>query len=99
MGRRLGQLGFLTLLLAGLGCQTSKTSVMQPKPTPPDPLLISKKPVEGRSRGGDPLLTYEPSAPREPVASRDQSRNKPISLGYRPSDESGVNIGRPTTTP
>src|SRR5262249_28397490 len=96
MGRRLRRLALLTLL-GVLGCQ-HKTSMLQPKATPPDPLLISKKPVDGRPHRGHPLTPTEPRAPGEPVA-----QNKPtarsVDLGYRSPDNTSASIGRPQIVP
>jgi hypothetical protein len=47
MWRCIRQLGLTALVLGGLGCQNPKMATNNKQP--PDPLLISKKPVEGRS--------------------------------------------------
>ena len=100
MWRGLRHCGWTALILGALGCQHSKTAVNTKQA--PDPLLISKKPVEGRA------ATYEASAARDPQppapprdASADKSSaTKPLRpTGYRPSDDPGVSIGKPRWLP
>jgi hypothetical protein len=74
----------LALILGGLGCQTNKSAVSTKQP--PDPLLISKKPVEGRP------TSYEPTA----VAREAQ----PISTQpVRLVEGTGVSLGKPRWLP
>jgi hypothetical protein len=53
MGRNLWRLGLAVVLFGSVATGCHRQAV-QTKPPPPDPLLISKKPIEGN-----------PSAPRE----------------------------------
>jgi hypothetical protein len=72
-----------------LGCESSRTSHY-----PPDPLLVSKKPVESRSAPapGTLLAVHEPRAPESlftTVAARDAEREPtvPTSLRREPDEE------------
>jgi hypothetical protein len=49
------------MILGGLGCQNSKPLVNNKQP--PDPLLISKKPVEGKPTAYTPSATPEQAVP------------------------------------
>ena len=64
MVRAIWRLG-LTTALAGslLGC--SHNMMAQRKPPPPDPLLVTRKPIEGKPRPADADLTarVQPPAP------------------------------------
>jgi hypothetical protein len=51
MGRRLRRLGLMVLLLGGVALGCTKAAVQHKEP--PDPLLVTKKPVEGRPRPAD----------------------------------------------
>jgi hypothetical protein len=66
MARKLRHISWLTLLFGGaiLGC--TKTAVQQK--TVPDPLLVTKPPVEGRSHAAQssPINRSEPS-PKPPA--------------------------------
>jgi len=66
MRRTVGRVGLLTLLLTGLTLGCHKPMV-QHKP-PPDPLLISKKPIEGKPEVGEPVqaVRIEPLPPPLP---------------------------------
>jgi hypothetical protein len=63
MGRKLRHIGLMTLILgvATLGCTRSAVQHKEP----PDPLLVTKKPVEGRPRSADGLPAHD--APRPPA--------------------------------
>ena len=98
MRRRLRWLTCLAGLLGAVGCQ-HKTSMTQPKAQPPDPLLISKKPVDGRPNGAYATVAREPSAPRETVVQQEQTISRPIRMSFRPPDDTGVTIDRPRTLP
>jgi hypothetical protein len=65
MGRKLGPVGLRTVLLLGaiVGCHKS---VVQHK-DPPDPLLITKKPVEGRPRSFESTATAQGETPAPPL--------------------------------
>ncbi len=67
MRTMLGRMGLLALVFGAmiLGCHKS---AVQQKP-PSDPLLISRKPIEGKDTPGDPLLVpridpLQPPLPR-----------------------------------
>jgi hypothetical protein len=93
MWRWIRQLGLTALIVGGLGCQHPKAAVNTK--TPPDPLLISKKPVEGRptalssatSTGRDP----------QPAATQQPSTGRPIPAGYRSPED--ASIGKPRWLP
>ncbi len=65
----LGRTGLLALLIGGvvLGCH--KNMVQQKQP--PDPLLISKKPIEGKATPGDPVLFPRIDPQQPPMPRRD----------------------------
>jgi hypothetical protein len=67
MKKTLWRIAALTLLLGAVTFGCSKPLVQQQK-TPPDPLLISKKPIEGKPAGGDPSLAtrIDPQPPPLP---------------------------------
>jgi hypothetical protein len=69
MHRTLLRAVLLSLLLGGvvLGCH--KPMVQQK--VPPDPLLISKKPIEGRSQLGEPVLSTRIDPQPPPVPRRE----------------------------
>ena len=60
MWRTLWRIGLAVVVLGGAGVGCQRQSV-RTKPPPPDPLLISKKPVEGR-----PAAATEATARVEP---------------------------------
>jgi len=66
MGRKLQHLGRATLLIGGalLGCHKSAIQHKEP----PDPLLVTKPPVEGRphTAKSSPLTGNEPTPPMPP---------------------------------
>jgi hypothetical protein len=67
MRRTLLNVGLISLILgAAVGCNKQ---VVREK-TPPDPLLVSKKPVEGKPHEGEPVHTarLDPPAPPQPAA-------------------------------
>jgi hypothetical protein len=76
-----------TLLLGGatFGCHRS---AVQPK-QPPDPLLMTKKPVEGRLRGNGPgasaraEMIPSPVPVRDPVTAAPGQPASPVQLGLR----------------
>ena len=55
MRTMLGRTCLLALLLGGIVLGCHKQMVQQKQPA--DPLLMSKKPIEGREMPGDPVLT------------------------------------------
>ena len=69
MRRTIGGVGVLTLLLTGftLGCHKP---MVQHKP-PPDPLLISKKPIEGKPEVGEPVRAARLDPLPPPLPRRD----------------------------
>jgi hypothetical protein len=91
MGRRLWRTVLCALVLGGatFGCHRSAVQNKQP----PDPLLMTKKPVEGRLRGNEPGMTARAEMIPSPVPARDPaaaaSPVQPVSpvqlgLGGRP---------------
>jgi hypothetical protein len=67
----------LLLLLGGIVMGCHKSMVQQK--VPPDPLLISKKPIEGKSEQGEPFLATRidpqpPPLPRREVPPPDPTR-------------------------
>jgi len=60
----------LSLLLGGIVLGCHKPMVQQK--VPPDPLLISKKPIEGRSQLGEPVLSTRIDPQPPPVPRRDR---------------------------
>jgi hypothetical protein len=102
MWRRIWQIGQMALLFAGLGCQHSKTATT-PKP-PPDPLLMSKKPIEGRSTAYETTTTswrqpQPPDAPVRETVVQQPNLGRPVPVGYRPVDEAGAGISKPRSLP
>ena len=101
MWRSIRQYSLMTLILVGLGCQHPKgmTNTKQP----PDPLLISKKPVEGKPTSYEPRTMWrEPQAPESPareavVLQAPTGRAEPV--GYRSAEQGGVSIGKPRWLP
>lgn len=77
----LGRSGLLALLIGGIVLGCHKPMVQQKQP--PDPLLISKKPIEGKETPGDPVLVpridpQQPPLPRhEPGASPEWTASNP----------------------
>lgn len=57
-------MGFLLISSFTLGCHRAAIQQKQP----PDPLLVSKKPIEGKSVSANPTPTSDPTARRSPVA-------------------------------
>ena len=89
MGRRLGRIGLLAVILGGMALGCTKAAVQHKEP--PDPLLVTKKPVEGRPRraDADPAFDAPPPPPppdREPNSlQRSQRRHSaPPRGGYGP---------------
>jgi hypothetical protein len=68
MRRKLSLLWVPALLAVGVasGCGTMNRQTARTKP-PPDPLLLSKKPVEGKPASADPLLLSQHEAPPPPM--------------------------------
>jgi hypothetical protein len=66
MRRTVGRVGLLTLLLTGLTLGCHKPMVQHK--APPDPLLISKKPIEGKPELAEPVqaVRIEPLPPALP---------------------------------
>jgi hypothetical protein len=58
MGRRLWRFGLMTLLLSSLALGCTKAAVQHKEP--PDPLLVTKKPVEGRPARLESEPAYDP---------------------------------------
>jgi len=67
---RLLATAFLAAACVAFGCKTSKPAVQQK--TPPDPLVSSKKPLEGRPQDDlpTPLARIDPQPPPPPVRER-----------------------------
>jgi hypothetical protein len=90
MGRPLWQIGLSVLLLgATLGCTRS---AVQQKP-PPDPLLVTKKPVEGKptSFKSEAAVRIDPPPPPYPAR---QYANGDMPAPVRP-----VQVGEPESPP
>jgi hypothetical protein len=86
MGRSVWQIGVCVLLVgAAAGCTHS---AVQQK-TPPDPLLVTKKPVEGKPTSGKPEMTarFDPLPP--PYPGREYANGEPPAL-VRPAQLSGL---------
>ena len=89
MRRKLGQVGLATLLLTTLTLGCNKSAVRQKEP-PPDPLLVTKKPVEGKPTPEEApaLARAEPIPPAPPapdislVRQRQASPSRPVQLGF-----------------
>ena len=86
MWRKIWQLTVMALIVGGLGC--------------PDPLLISKKPVEGKPTSYEPAAVtwHEPKPPAEPTRNdvvQQPYTGRPVPVGYLPADDNGVSIGKP----
>jgi hypothetical protein len=74
MGRKLRQAGLMTLVLVfAVGC--TKPAVQHKEA--PDPLLISKKPVEGRQRSPEAVTTALNEPPPPPLPGREPA---PVSV-------------------
>jgi hypothetical protein len=69
MGSKLGGLGLITLLVLGLELGCHKSAVQHKEP--PDPLLVTKKPVEGRPRPAEGADTVYREPPPPPIPSRE----------------------------
>src|SRR4051812_9345664 len=103
MWRRIRLFGVMALMAGGIGCQHHKTAVNGTK-QPPDPLLISKKPVEGKPTSYEPAtVTWrEPKPPGEPgrdAVAQQPYTTRPVPVGYRPADDNGAAIGKPRWLP
>ncbi len=64
MRRRLRRWGLMTLLLGGMTLGCTRAAVQHKEP--PDPLLVTKKPVEGRPRRADADLAPDAMQPPPP---------------------------------
>ncbi len=98
MWRRIRQLSGMALLSVSFGCQHPKP-LTNTKP-PPDPLLMSKKPIEGRptSYGTTSTSWRQPEAPDSPVRDavvQQPNLGRPVVVGYSPPEDTGVSIGKP----
>ena len=91
MRRKLWRAGLAALVLGGavVGCHRNAVQKKQP---PPDPLLITKKPVEGRPHAPEPTLSArdEPTPPPVPggemALTADRAAPPPaphVQLGFR----------------
>jgi hypothetical protein len=69
MRHRLARAIFLLPLLGGIVLGCHKPMVQQK--TPPDPLLISKKPIEGRIDTGEPVRSARIDPQPPPLPRRD----------------------------
>lgn len=112
--RRVCRVFLATTFLCGwvIGCATKQPMMTkQPKPPPPDPLLMSKKPIEGKPRASDwePVTRFDPNPPPPPAvpslpagqrfASPDLQRD-PVSgaqLSLQPSDTRSPGSLKPTS--
>ena len=102
MWRRIWQFGVMALTVGAIGCQHHKTAVNGKQP--PDPLLISKKPVEGKPTSYEPAtVTWrDPKPPAEPARDavvQQPFMSRPVSVGYSPSADIGAAIGKPRWLP
>jgi hypothetical protein len=76
MWRTWWRIGLTVAVLGGAGAGCQRQSV-RTKPPPPDPLLISKKPVEGRP-GAGPEATARVEPPLPPGPEGDQWATSPL---------------------
>jgi hypothetical protein len=101
MWPRTRQWSVVALIFAGLGCQHHSTSVNTKQP--PDPLLISKKPVEGKpssfTRSTAWPEPHPPAAPAPDAVVQKPGPAQPIPASYRPTADAGAAIGRPGWLP
>ena len=66
MWRKLGRLGLAVILLSSVAAGCHRQAI-QSKPPPPDPLLISKKPIEGNpATARTSTVRIEPPLPPSP---------------------------------
>jgi hypothetical protein len=85
MGRRARRAALAVVLAALAGCHQPAVQQKQP----PDPLLISKKPVEGTPRGpdGDLSARVQPPPP-PPLSAGDFAQSPPpLRLGPEPAGD------------
>ena len=101
MWRRIGYATAAALILVALGCQHNKSAVSTK--VQPDPLLISRKPVEGKPTSYTSSTAWrEPQPPAAPAPSAVVQRpvtTQSIPVGYRPTQDTGATIGKPRWLP
>jgi hypothetical protein len=77
----------MSLLLGGVTLGCTRTAVQHKEP--PDPLLVTKKPVEGRPRRADADIAFEAIQPPPPPAREPSPVNVlhggPAPLGVEPA--------------
>ncbi len=103
MRRKLRHFGVMTLILGGVSLGCTRSAVQHKEP--PDPLLVTKKPVEGRQRPTDGDLTHE-TPPPPPMPAHDPSSLSvqaegldpahPILLGVEPAGVPAPSPAGPT---
>ena len=85
MGRKLQHVGWATLLIGGalLGCHKSAVQHKEP----PDPLLVTKPPVEGRphTTQSSPLSRNESAPPTPPAGDSPTSAHRDGASLVRPA--------------
>ncbi len=95
------QCSVMALLVVSLGCQHNKMAGTTK--TPPDPLLISKKPVEGKPTAYTPSTAWRdpqpPAVPSRDAVVQKPTSGQPIPVGYRPTQDAGASIGKPRWLP
>jgi hypothetical protein len=69
MAAKLGRIGLATLVLGGLTLGCHRNAVQ--KKQPPDPLLVTKKPVEGRPHAPEPEASVRAEPPEPPAPAAD----------------------------
>lgn len=96
MGRSFSRAVLAAALLCAwvAGCSSTPKATTQPKPPPPDPLLMSKKPVEGRPFKGeaDQAARFDPTPPALPALPALPGRQF-AAPGLQRDPISGVQIG------
>jgi hypothetical protein len=89
----------MALVVVGLGCQHHNSAVNTK--APPDPLLISKKPVEGKPTSYSPSTAWRdpqpPAVPPRDAVVEKSGPSQPVPVGYR--QDAGVSIGKPRWLP
>src|SRR5262245_1552444 len=90
MQRPLRHVALLAAAVLGLSAGCTRSGLVQEKKTPPDPLLLSKKPVDGRF-GAPPSATARaypqpPSAPSWDAAAAAPRRGTPPVAAQPSSD-------------
>src|SRR5262249_26267191 len=103
MGRSVVRAFLATALLCSwvAGCNTTPTMTKQPKPPPPDPLLMSKKPIEGKpfQPDFDQVTRFDPTPPPWPQLPPFPPGPQFAAPGIQRDPVSGVQLGFEPATP